>query len=65
MDGEIEIFGLGPAGCVFEIGDGDTGGIHGGNRVGGNAVCDFIVFGRIAGQSASDFAEASGVDQAA
>ncbi len=33
-----------------------TGGVHGGNRVGGNAVCDFIVFGRIAGQSASDFA---------
>ena len=32
-----------------------TGGIHGGNRVGGNAVADFVVFGRIAGQSATDF----------
>ena len=40
---------------LFAAGE-TTGGIHGGNRVGGNAVCDFIVFGRIAGQSASDFA---------
>ncbi len=30
-----------------------TGGVHGGNRLGGNAVCDFVVFGRIAGTSAS------------
>ena len=29
-----------------------TGGIHGGNRVGGNAVCDFVVFGNIAGSNA-------------
>lgn len=29
-----------------------TGGIHGGNRLGGNALADIIVFGRIAGQSA-------------
>ena len=28
-----------------------TGGIHGGNRLGGNAIVDFTVFGRIAGQS--------------
>ncbi len=33
-----------------------TGGVHGGNRLGGNAVADFVVFGRIAGQSAADFA---------
>ncbi|WP_179393867.1 flavocytochrome c [Lacticaseibacillus absianus] len=26
-----------------------TGGIHGTNRLGGNAICDIIVFGRIAG----------------
>lgn len=32
-----------------------TGGIHGGNRIGGNAVTDFVVFGRIAGQSAANF----------
>ncbi|MCR5793837.1 MAG: flavocytochrome c [Solobacterium sp.] len=30
-----------------------TGGVHGGNRLGGNAVADFVVFGRIAGESAS------------
>lgn len=27
-----------------------VGGVHGGNRIGGNAVLDIIVFGRIAGQ---------------
>ncbi len=31
-----------------------TGGIHGGNRVGGNAVVDTVVFGRIAGASAAN-----------
>lgn len=30
-----------------------TGGIHGGNRLGGNALADLMVFGRIAGQSAA------------
>ena len=30
-----------------------TGGVHGGNRLGGNAVSDFVVFGRIAGEQAS------------
>lgn len=30
-----------------------TGGVHGGNRIGGNAVADIIVFGRIAGQTAA------------
>ena len=30
-----------------------TGGIHGGNRVGGNAVADIITFGRIAGRNAA------------
>lgn len=29
-----------------------TGGVHGANRLGGNAVLDFTVFGRIAGQNA-------------
>jgi fumarate reductase flavoprotein subunit len=32
-----------------------TGGIHGANRVGGNAVTDIVVFGRIAGESAAAF----------
>ncbi len=30
-----------------------TGGIHGGNRLGGNAVTETVVFGRVAGQSAA------------
>lgn len=31
-----------------------TGGVHGGNRIGGNAVADIIIFGRIAGQTAAE-----------
>jgi fumarate reductase flavoprotein subunit len=34
-----------------------TGGVHGGNRLGGNAVADFVVFGRIAGASAQEYAK--------
>ena len=30
-----------------------TGGVHGANRLGGNAVADFVVYGRIAGTSAA------------
>lgn len=44
-NGEI-IDGLYAAGEV-------TGGIHAGNRIGGNAVTDAITFGRIAGESAA------------
>ena len=32
-----------------------TGGVHGSNRLGGNAVADFVIFGRIAGASAATF----------
>ena len=32
-----------------------TGGVHGANRLGGNAVADFIVFGRIAGENAAAY----------
>ena len=35
--------------CAGEI----TGVVHGGNRLGGNAVVDFTVFGRIAGEQAA------------
>jgi len=28
-----------------------TGGVHGGNRLGGNALADIIVYGRRAGQT--------------
>jgi len=34
-----------------------TGGVHGANRLGGNAVADFVVFGRIAGASAVEYAK--------
>lgn len=34
-----------------------TGGVHGANRLGGNAVADFIVYGRIAGSAAAAYAE--------
>lgn len=46
-DGEV-IPGLYAAGEV-------TGGIHGSNRLGGNALTDTVVFGRIAGTNASEF----------
>ncbi len=42
-----------------------TGGVHGGNRIGGNAVCDFVVFGRIAGANAAAYAEAFALQPAA
>ena len=42
---------------LFAAGE-TTGGVHGGNRIGGNAVCDFVVFGRIAGLGAADYAAA-------
>ena len=44
-DGKI-IPGLYAAGEV-------TGGIHGANRLGGNALTDTVVFGRIAGTNAA------------
>ena len=34
-----------------------TGGVHGANRLGGNAVADFVVFGRIAGAGAAEYAK--------
>ena len=34
-----------------------TGGVHGGNRVGGNALIDCQVFGRIAGEQAAKNAQ--------
>lgn len=45
-DGDI-IPGLYAAGEV-------TGGIHGSNRLGGNAIPDIIVFGRIAGENSAN-----------
>ena len=34
-----------------------TGGVHGGNRLGGNAVADIVVFGKIAGESACAYVD--------
>lgn len=34
-----------------------TGGVHGGNRLGGNAVTDIIVFGGIAGENAAKYVD--------
>ena len=35
-----------------------TAGVHGANHLGGTAVADFVVFGRIAGDSAAAYASA-------
>ena len=43
---------------LFAAGE-TTGGVHGGNRIGGNAVCDFVVFGRIAGLGAAEYARST------
>ncbi len=42
-----------------------TGGVHGANRLGGNAVADFTVFGRIAGQQAAAYVDGGSADAAA
>ncbi len=36
-----------------------TGGVHGGNRLGGNSISETITFGRIAGREAAQFARAN------
>ena len=46
-DGDV-IPGLFAAGEV-------TGGVHGGNRLGGNAVADIVIFGRITAESAIEY----------
>ncbi len=43
-----------PLAGVFAAGE-VVGGIHGGNRIGGNAVADIVIFGRVAGDSAADY----------
>lgn len=34
-----------------------TGGVHGANRLGGNAISDIVTFGRIAGAEAAKYAK--------
>ena len=43
-----------PIAGLFAAGE-VTGGVHGANRLGGNAVADIVVFGRIAAKSAAAF----------
>ncbi len=51
-----------PDGCesnvkgVFAAGE-VAGGVHGGNRLGGNSLADILVFGKRAGESASEYAK--------
>ena len=42
-----------------------TGGVHGGNRVGGNAVADIVVFGGIAGENAAAWCDSLALENAA
>jgi succinate dehydrogenase flavoprotein subunit len=37
-----------------------SGGMHGANRLGGNSLSDLLVFGKLSGQGASDFAKKNG-----
>ena len=47
LDGDGKVIpGLYAAGEVI-------GGLHGGNRLGGNAVTDVVVFGKLAGEAAA------------
>ncbi len=48
-----------PIAGLFAAGE-VTGGVHGANRLGGNAVTDIVVFGRIAGSSAAKYVADNG-----
>ena len=39
-----------------------TGGVHGANRLAGNAIADTIVFGRIAGENVAEFIKQTATD---
>ena len=41
-----------------------TGGVHGNNRLGGNAVADFTIYGRIAGTSAAAYVSGEPAEEA-
>ncbi|KAI8809140.1 putative NADH-dependent fumarate reductase [Cladochytrium replicatum] len=47
-----------PVSGLFGAGE-VTGGVHGANRLAGNSLLECVVFGRIAGQKAAEFAENS------
>jgi len=56
LKGEIQIPGLYAAGEV-------AGGVHGKNRLGGNSLAECVVYGRIAGKSASQYLLESSLDK--
>lgn len=58
INGKAEVIGTTakPIPGLFAAGE-VTGGVHGGNRVGGNAVADIVTFGRIAGKNAAAYIE--------
>lgn len=53
-DGETNVPGLFVAGEV-------SGGVHGANRIGGNAMTEIIVFGARAGAAATEYADATSI----
>lgn len=48
---------------LFSVGEASCISIHGANRLGGNSLLETLVFGRIAGASAAEFARGSGGDR--
>lgn len=58
IDVDAEVIGAtgDPIPGLFAAGE-VTGGIHGDNRLGGNAVADIVIFGRQAGQSAAAYCD--------
>ena len=59
IDSKAEVIGSDDAAIpgLFAAGE-VTGGVHGANRLGGNAVADITVFGRVAGTSAAEYVDA-------
>ena len=57
IDTKAEVIGINgkPIAGLFAAGE-VTGGIHGANRLGGNAIADVYTFGRLAGASAAKYA---------
>jgi fumarate reductase (CoM/CoB) subunit A len=62
--GGVKIDGRGAASVpgLFAAGE-VTGGLHGANRMGGNALSETVVFGARAGNSAADWAKRSGAEE--
>ncbi len=53
---QIDIHGNASLDRLFVAGE-DAGGVHGGNRLGGNGICESSVFGRQAGKALARFLE--------